>query len=246
MTDYKIKVVDPAGKTIQLREDVRTNEFGAFHESVKIPDNGLWGGTDSSSSCRIATLEQHFKHWSRISRQLPSGVENRLNGSKFQLGDQLVTTTNATLFSGGPYRNAPTQVSVKLERATFKPSDPRLDEFSFRTFHEGQRSNQVLVARVGSELSAAGEHELTTQLDVRDYPYGTLTVESVVRDDRGRSVATETRARFFGVDRFVGMKRESWSYPESVEPKVDVVWSTAKVKPLTTHEWKSNCNNKSA
>ena len=229
---YRIKVVDPAGKTIHVLEDITLNEFGAFHGSVKIPDNALMGWyrfvvflPDKKSKEAFRTLVTDFT---------PAAVrvENRLNGEEFQRGDQLTTTTNATLFSGGPYRNAETQVSVTLSRRSFITRDPRLDKFDFSTFQESRRSYQTLVARVRGELSATGEHELTTELDVRDYPYGTLKVESVVRDDRGRSVATESHARYFGVDRFVGMKRQHRSYHESEEAKIDVVVVDRKGKSV--------------
>ena len=232
-TDYRIEVIDPSGKTIHELDDVELNEFGAFHGTVKIPDNALMGWYRFVIDLPNDQRRQAFRTLVTDFTPAPVRVENHLNGSEFHNGDRLSTTTNATLFSGGPYRNAPAQVSVTLSRSRFAPDNPLLEKYGFAEFHESRVPNKKLIARVHGELSAIGDHEFSTDLDIDDFAHGRLKVESTVRDDRGRTVATESRARYFGVDRFVGIKRQRWFYHESETTPMDVIVVDREGLPVT-------------
>src|SRR5690606_32294379 len=71
--------------------------------------------------------------------------------------------------------------------------------------------SQELEQKEGT-LDDKGEWKNTFTLPERDIVYGQLIVEGAVRDDRVKSIASEARADYVGVDRLVGLKPAEWVF----------------------------------
>ncbi len=67
--------------------------------------------------------------------------------------------------------------------------------------------------------------ELTTRftLDNAGIVYGRMEVESAVRDERGKYVATRVSAPYRGLDRYVGLRSDRWSFEEDQPASIDFI-----------------------
>ena len=65
-----------------------------------------------------------------------------------------------------------------------------------------------------TNLDERGQGLTAFTLDVPEVQYGTLQIETSVRDERGKYIADVVSARFVGRDRFVGLRNTKWLYEE--------------------------------
>jgi len=73
--------------------------------------------------------------------------------------------------------------------------------------------------------------EMTTKFQMPESAIlsGRLELESAVRDERGKYVATRANAEFRGLDRYVGLRSTRWTFeagkPASVASSTDITWN---------------------
>jgi uncharacterized protein YfaS (alpha-2-macroglobulin family) len=118
-------------------------------------------------------------------------------------------TTQARLHAGGPYAEAASRVTATVYPLSFVSAEPALRNFSFGT-DETETSTSRQVFEQELRLDSKGDLLTTITLPQLAAPYGSLVVESSVRDDRGKFVSNQARATYVGRDRFVGVHQSEW------------------------------------
>ncbi len=151
----------------------------------------------------------------------PFQVTTELNGKIFGTGEPVTVSTQAKLHAGGPYGGADLGVTASVEAQAFRPDNPVARDFQFDVIEKADkeeygetRPEVQTVFQTKGKLDNNGNFE--TQFTLADLPvyYGRLTVESSVRDERGKSVANRATAACFGRDRFVGLNQQDWVLQE--------------------------------
>ena len=112
-------------------------------------------------------------------------------------------------------------MTASVEAQAFRPDNPVARDFQFdvvekvdKEEHGETRPEVQTVFQTKGKLDNNGNFE--TQFTLAELPvyYGRLTVESSVRDERGKSVASRATAACFGRDRFVGLNQQDWVLQE--------------------------------
>ena len=211
---YHLAVEDPMGKVIHEQDDIVLSRFGAVHGEVALPENGAVGwyrfvlkGNFSKEEWQpIRVLVSDFT-------PSPFKVGTDLNGEHFQTGDTVEVNSEAKLHAGGPYTEAATRVTATLEPQPLQPDRPDLSGFQFDIAEtkDGRMPEIQTLSETEGNLDEQGR--MGSSFTIAETPvwYGRLTVESSVRDDRGKSVANRTSAICFGRDRYVGVLQQDWT-----------------------------------
>ncbi|MGD8833135.1 MAG: MG2 domain-containing protein, partial [Pseudomonadales bacterium] len=216
---YTLTVKDPTGKVVMERKDLTLNAFGAIDGEYTVPDNAVMGWYGFELEADFT----EYRWWPMrvlVTDFTPAAfrVASDLNGDLFRPGAELVSTTRATLHSGGAYTQAEARVTVNLRARSFRSEDPVAAGFFFDTSND--RTREQLQQVVG-ELSSDGTYRDTLTLSEGPIVYGDLQVESAVRDDRGKYVSATSTARFVALDRFVGLHKDTWVFDEDKPAEVE-------------------------
>ena len=211
---YKLKIVDPMGKTVEEIKNISLSEFGAYDGEYSVPKNGAigWYSFALSSSFTDYTWTPLRVLVSEFTPS-PFRVDNELNGKLFHPGDRVEISANAKLHSGGPYTNASSRVTVRLIESSFFSNHSKAKGFTFRTPKKYSR-NTYTVYNKTEPMDDQGQLKSSFELDGQNILYGTLFAENAVKDDRGKFIAASTKATFSAVNRFVGLKSPHWLYHE--------------------------------
>lgn len=211
---YKLEVMDPTGKVVFEVPRITLSEFGSFAASFTTKADAAVGWYTFGLSSNFSKIR-----WEPIrvliSDFTPASfkVQTEILGDTVRSESQVQVTTQARLHAGGPYSDAAARVTAIVRGAPLEASDPQLEKFYF----ESQVGTEKEVYQAEEKLDAHGD--LTTKFPMPkiDIPYGDLTVESAVRDDRGKSIANTAKARFIGRDRYVGVSQSGWLLPVGQE-----------------------------
>jgi uncharacterized protein YfaS (alpha-2-macroglobulin family) len=223
---YILTVEDPMGKVIHELKDIALSAFGAFDGEVALPKNGAVGWYRF-------VLKSNFskEEWEPmrvlVSDFTPSpfrvGVD--LKGKSFQTGDTVEITSEAKLHAGGPYTQAATKVTATLEPRPFNPDNPRVSGFQFDISEMKEGRSPEIQTLYETEGNLDDKGTMASSFAVAETPvwFGQLTVESSVRDDRGKSIANRTSAPCYGRDRFVGVLQQDWALQEKKAANLKLV-----------------------
>jgi uncharacterized protein YfaS (alpha-2-macroglobulin family) len=225
-TGYSLQILDPTGKVVHQVSALDLNEFGAYAGEFRVPPSGAVGAyqfvlsSDDQRWLPMQTLVADFT-------PAPFHVQNTLNGSVFQPGDPVEVDTRATLHAGGPYAAASSRVTARAYPEPVDFSNPVASGFYFQSEQPSgncsmpQREEASVVHQ--SEINLSEKGELTTRFTLDDAAivYGHLEIESAVRDDRGKYVATRSSAGYRGRDRYVGVRSDKWSFEEGKPAAID-------------------------
>lgn len=214
---YTLKVMDPMGKMVHEVKGIALSSFGTYAGEFTVPRSGAVGWYQFQ-------LIPDFAEFTWYPLQVlvtdftpsPFRVTHSLNGETFQPGDEVEVSTAARLHAGGPYADAPARITATLIEQTFQSRHPRAREFQFTSGDRHSYQTLSLYQNVGA-VDRRGDLLRTFSITgdtVKDIYYGTLNVESAVKDDRGKYVASMTSAKFTGRDRFVGLHSPRWLYQE--------------------------------
>ena len=220
-TGYRLKIIDPQGKELTRLDHLVLSEFGAYEGEVEVPANAPVGWYQFRLEANFST-----EVWSPlrvlVSEFTPSPfrVTAQISGDVFSPGDQVTVTTLGRLHSGGPYIDAETRVTARLKAHGFYPTHPVAKQFFFDTFTPGHR-NWVTLHKSVTNLDQDGDAETSFKLQTPELQYGTLQIETSVRDDRGKYIADVASARYVGRDRFVGLRNTKWLYEEDEPAEVE-------------------------
>lgn len=233
--DYSLEVIDPMGKTVHEVAELALNEFGGFSGEVPLPQDSAVGfyefklrpkfvGRPKSSAAGEAEEEEGEEDAESSSRMTlyplrvlvteftpaPFKVAIDLSKPKLFDGDTLEITSQALLHSGGAFTGANGRITVSLEGKAFTPNNPAAKEFTF-TEPEVIYTRQALFEESG-DVDEKGALRRSVMMKDAGVSYGTVWVESGVKDDRGKTVANLTHADYFGFDRYIGVKNTEWIY----------------------------------
>ena len=219
---YNLKVLDPASRVIFQRDNIELSEFGAMDGEFLVPNNGAVGYYNFQLESSFAKLNlEPLQVLVSDFTPSPFRVATELNGNIFGSGEPVTVSTQAKLHAGGPYGGADLDVTASVEAQAFRPDNPVARDFQFDVVEKvdkeerGETKPEVqTVFQTKGKLDNNGNFE--TQFTLADLPvyYGRLTVESSVRDERGKSVASRAMAACFGRDRFVGLNQQDWVLQE--------------------------------
>jgi uncharacterized protein YfaS (alpha-2-macroglobulin family) len=215
--EYRLKVEDPMGKVVYERNSIKLSAFGALDGEFVIPKTGGVGWHRFSMASSFSQEEwEPLRVLVSDFTPSPFKVTTDVNGELFSPGDTVTVSTQAKMHAGGPFTNAPVRIAALVEARPFLPQDPKAKGFLFDVLGEsknrGHESHSVY--QTTGKLDDAGSFETRFELTQTPVLYGRMTVESAVRDDRGKSVASRTSAAFVGRDRYVGLSLSDWILEE--------------------------------
>ncbi|NOZ10688.1 MAG: large extracellular alpha-helical protein [Gammaproteobacteria bacterium] len=206
---YRLKIMGPTGKTVHQVKDLRLSGFGAHHGRFTVPKTGAVGWYRFELSAKF-TQQRWYPLRVLVSDFTPAPfrVSSALNGNLFTIGDQVKITTQAKLHAGGPYARAQTRVTAQLRATPLRATDPALKAYRFDVIAPGTTDHTVHQSQ--GSVDDRGELQTPFTLPDNKVVYGQLTVESAVRDDRGKYIASTQTAAYAGRDRYVGLYQKDW------------------------------------
>ncbi len=217
---YELQVIDPQDKVVYEQKNIVLSDFGAFDDEFKVPEQGAVGWYRFKLTPeKAANSKRDDREWRPMSVLVtdftpsPFKVKTELNGDIFKANDRVEVTSLATLHSGGPFTDAEIRLTARLKTKNFTTNNRLASGFTFGS-SVGQRLDQTQrnLLDVRGKLSDSGQYEKAFTLKDADIYFGTVMVESAVKDDRGKFVASSSSADFAGRDRFVGLKNTRWLY----------------------------------
>jgi uncharacterized protein YfaS (alpha-2-macroglobulin family) len=203
---YTLQVKDPTDKTIYEAPKIALSEFGSYASEFKTAPDALagWYTFQVKSDLSDESWEPLRVLISDFS-PAPFSVRAELIGDSFKSNQQVPVTTEARLYAGGPYSHAAARVKAVIKSQELTSSDPKTKGFTFSSLNIERD-----ISEIEQSLDAKGDLQSSFVINEREIPYGELIVESSVRDDRGKSVASVTKARYIGRERFIGLANEDW------------------------------------
>lgn len=217
---YDLRVIDPQRKTVHEKKGIRLNAFGAWSGSFQVPQQGAmgWYRFELSPALQPGEKRPTFT-WSPMTVLVsdftpsPFKVSTELNGSSFRGGEKVEVTSLATLHSGGPFSDAEIRLTARLSPTPFRTDNPKLKGFTFGSYNSNSlTAEQRKLLDIRGTIDDFGQYEDVFTLPTVDIYYGRILVESAVKDDRGKFVASTASADFSGRDRFVGLRNTRWLY----------------------------------
>ncbi len=249
---YHLEVLDPTGKVIYDKPDVGLSEFGSYAGSFRVPPSAAVGWyefrltsptlpSDASAASRAqAGSWMPMRVLVADFTPAPFQVHNTLNGGLFMPGDPVEVSTQATLHAGGPYASAGSRVVGRLWPGPVEVKTAAAAGFEFDSAPVGEcRSVHLPAVETVHESndSVNGQGELTSKFVMPDSSYqtGRLEIESAIRDERGKFVATRSYADFRGRDRYVGLRAERFTFEEGKPAGIQfvVVGKDGLIAPAT-------------
>jgi uncharacterized protein YfaS (alpha-2-macroglobulin family) len=227
---YSLQIMDPTGKLAHEVKDFSLSEFGAYDGEFTISKAAAVGWYQFKLIAKFKEKEVWHPLRVLVSDFTPSAfkVRTELNGELFHVGEKVEINTTASLHAGGPYVNAQTKI-----RAILKPTYLNTQDFQFDVLN-GDDKNETVYSVEDKWINEKGQLETSFSLPEKsEVLYGKLTVESAVRDDRGKHVANSTTASYVGRDRFVGLKEKSWLLTAKETAQVSLLVVDEETKPVS-------------
>jgi uncharacterized protein YfaS (alpha-2-macroglobulin family) len=226
---YLLKIIDPKGKAVHEVKDLTLSEFGGYSGEYRVPKNGAVGWYQFSLSADFTKYT-----WRPlqvlVSDFTPSAfkVKNSLNGDLFHPADEVEVLTQTLLHSGGAYTDAEARITAKLKSKVFTSDDPNASGFRFDSYKK--YVSKKIFQKIDT-IGDKGELSLKFKIPDEDIVFGSLSVESSVRDDRGKYIAAHTKADYIAVDRLVGLKNTKWIYDEDKPARINYIVVDKSGKP---------------
>lgn len=228
---YQLTVVDPTGKIVNTMSDLTLSEFGTYSGSFRVAPGGAVGWYEFNLRGPAAVAAPGSLgsqgNWTPMRvlvadfTPAPFQVSTGLNRQLYQPADLVEASTQATLHAGGPYAHAASRITARLFPHGLAITNPAAAGFEFASVAprgncSGQHGAPDVLTVHESEASTSDKGELATRFNLPDPDIwsGRLEVESAVRDERGKYVATRSTAEFRGRDRFVGLRSDRWTLEE--------------------------------
>ena len=248
---YRLEVLDPTGKVVYEHSELNLSDFGSYAGSFRIPATAAVGWyqfrlsspklpNDAPAASRAQEgLWMPMKVLVADFTPAPFQVRNTLNGNVFMPDDPVEVSTQATLHAGGPYASAASRVTGRIRPEPLDVKAPAAAGFTFDTARIAVlckphlREEAETVHESQDTLSQQGE--LTTRFQMPDSAIlsGRFEIESAVRDERGKYVASRVSADFRGRDRFVGLRNSRWTFEQGKPASVQyiVVGKDGRIAP---------------
>ncbi len=218
---YQLKVYDPTGNVISERKDIKLNQFGAFDGTLELSKTWAVGWYSFELSSDF-TKEKWNPLRVLVSDFTPASfrVTTEIKKKEFSIGDTVDIKTLARLHSGGPYADGNLRLTAHVSTDYLKFDNPILAGFQFGSGQDVQLK-ELLNQEV--KLDNKGDHEAELKLKEELVHYGNIIFESSVTDERGKSIASFVKAKYFSRDRFVGLKQEDWLLEKGKNSQLKIV-----------------------
>jgi len=197
-------VIDPKGQRIKQIKEITLSEFGSYDGELVTSESAAVGWYQFVLNY-TANNQTHQRYPIRVLvsdfTPSPFRVNTELNGDQFQAGDTVSVTTLAKMHAGGPYADADARVTARLSATLFSSNHPEAKGFHFNS---NSRGRSQTIHQDNSAVDKSGELVSEFKLGEFNFHFGRISIESAVRDDRGKFVAASSSADYVGRDRFIG------------------------------------------
>lgn len=250
---FRLVVTQGYGELVHHENGIEPNQFGSFHGEFTIPkavrtdrnlrflvmiDKGesfssIWNAEDDSLNYSEVEYWKAFEVEVLDFDPATIYVEVSLDENEYELGDTLNASGRADLISGGQYSNAPITIETRLRSKGFVSQHPETKEFSFVSASD-QYHNWTLkdFQTDSTSTDSEGVFDASLLLDIADVDYGSLTLSLGVQEDSGNIIWENTRATYFGADRFVGLRHKGKQARVGETVTVDTVVVNQHGEPL--------------
>lgn len=240
---YTLNIIDPKGNVAQTVKNITLNAFGAYDGEFAVAEKApvgwyrfqLKGSFFGPGETAADEEEMGDKTWEPMRvlvsdfTPAPFRVTTSINGDAFENGQTVEVESGARMHAGGPYTDAEARITATIEPRAFSAKHPNARPFYFST--EGQENYTRQVFQTSGPVNDNGDVAASFKLEQPDVYYGRLTVETAVRDDRGKYVASSAAADYAGVDRFVGLRNTQWVYEAGKPAAVEYIVVDGKGNP---------------
>ena len=217
--------IDP-NNVIYERSDIELDEFGSFDGTFEIPlsvTRGRYLLQVKHEDLVIREKDETFLRYVPYATDIvvsdystaPFKISNALDKQLYLVGETTKFSAEAVLHSGGPYTQAQVHSEIVLFPGRFNPALREHTSFYFENHVEDNEDSvwneygERPIVSLSEWLDDDGTFEDEIDLTDRSLTFGTLLYEASITDDRGKSTSTYSDARYFSVDRLVGLKVDS-------------------------------------
>jgi uncharacterized protein YfaS (alpha-2-macroglobulin family)/uncharacterized protein YecT (DUF1311 family) len=229
---YTLKIIDPKGQTVQEVKALTLSKFGAYDGEYALPRQAAVGWYRFELEFEgLKNALPAFRVLVSDFTPAPFRVSTELNGDRFAPGDRIEISTQARLHAGGPYTNADTRVTARLQQTRFRSKDPLARGFEFSS---GPYNGRGIWTLHQSNANGDDQGNVVTSFDLGDQNivFGRLLIEGAVRDDRGKYVTATAAADYIGRDRFAGLRNTRWVYEEDKPAEIEYLVVNVDGKPM--------------
>jgi len=207
---YQLKITDAMGNSVHEVKNITLSEFGAYDGEFKLEKTAStgWYNFEISADFIKDKTWQPMRVLVSDFTPAPFKVSNSISGARFQAGDIATVETRASLHAGGPYADAHTRVSVLLQPRPFTPNTKISQDFQFDTLLDEFYDETIFETEAQGDDK--GQHSIEFKVNGNGVIFGKLLIESTVRDERGKDVASRVTADYNGRDRYVGIRQDQW------------------------------------
>ena len=233
---YKLTVKDPLNGTA-YESDFEPDAFGAYQGEFPVQWGAAMGWyrfvvrlsseVEGQESTRFLDYGKR-PEWEPMRvfvadfTPAPFKVSTELEHEKYGYDTVVRSRTSVRFHSGGAFAGGNGQVSIRLQEQNFKSSKAKHLPFRFSTNYWASKEREL--ANIRALTDTSGELESEVQLDVAEPAYARIWATGVVADERGRDVYSKSSyAEYFGVDRYVGIKIDSWIFNAERESETKVL-----------------------
>jgi len=229
---YTLEVIDPKGQRIKQIKEITLSEFGSYDGELVTSESAAVGWYQFVLNY-TANNQTHQRYPIRVLvsdfTPSPFRVNTELNGDQFQAGDTVSVTTLAKMHAGGPYADADARVTARLSATLFSSNHPEAKGFHFNS---NSRGRSQTIHQDNSAVDKSGELVSEFKLGEFNFHFGRISIESAVRDDRGKFVAASSSADYVGRDRFIGLRNTKWTHQVGKKAIIEHLVVDAKGEPV--------------
>lgn len=217
--EYKLEVSDPLGQIVYTVPSIKLSEFGSYSGEMRTLPSSAVGWYSFTLKPQFAKLSlTPLRVLVSDFTPSPFTVASRLDRALYRDGDTARVVTEARLHSGGPYADASLRISASVRALTISSADPNQSRFQF-----GSKEKSSDVLQKEGRLNSAGDNQEQIEIPKVGIPYGSMHVESAVRDDRGKFVAISENVPYVENERFVGLGFKGWYLQAEKEEQIEVL-----------------------
>lgn len=236
---YSLRVTDPTGNEVFKQDKVLLNDFGGFSGSFKTAKNAPVGwyqfhvdanflqnkksrgggegeGEDGEGGPAGRGLISHRVLVTDFT-PAPFRPENDIDRDIYRFGEKITLNSRGRLHSGGPFADAKARINVSLVRGDFEPvNNPLAARYEYRCSggYYGQRET---VFEKEEKLNGQGDLKNEIPVTEKNIQCGRLIVTSDISDDRGKFYSAVKSAKYYAVDRFIGLRQDKFFYQANQE-----------------------------
>ncbi len=209
------------------------SEFGAFSGEFELPKNATHGYYYVEIVCDGSDDEMYAGEFgiAEFNKQ-EFALTMSSDKSAVQAGEQVAVTVAARLQNGGAYAGAPVSLRAEVEAySSLFEEDPALQHFYFQPGIANVEEEQLLFETSGG-TDTRGDFSHRFKAQARGIYYGSIRLESSIKDARGKAIDERHTVDYFSVDRLVGIEQ---GYEAGADGSIDahaIVIATADRQPL--------------